>query len=109
MQITLEVLFSPTLRALLEEDKPDGVEFRILPVRMQRDFDFTPVATIIVSFATGIAGNLIASWIFEKFKKHPPKKITICNRETVWDEGELTRVIEEELKIESDGDSGDKQ
>jgi hypothetical protein len=107
MQITLEVLFSPRLKAILEEDKPDGVEVRILPVHMQRDFDFAPVATVIISFAARVAAPLVARWLLKKVPEKARKKITIRKREAVWNEGELTRVIEEELKIESDGDSKD--
>ncbi|HKP03021.1 MAG TPA: hypothetical protein VJU77_06595 [Chthoniobacterales bacterium] len=109
MQITLEVLFSPRLKALLEEDKPNGVELTILPVRMQRDFDFTPVATVVVGFASNVAAGLFVHWLLKKIPEKARKKITIRNRETVWDEGELTRIIEEEIQIEIDGDSSDEK
>jgi hypothetical protein len=108
MEITIEVLFSPRLKTILEEDKPDGVEFTVLPVRMQRDFDFTPVATVIVSFASSVAAPLVVRWILKKFPEKARKKITLRRREAVWEEGELTRIVEEELKIE-DAEKSPKQ
>jgi hypothetical protein len=109
MQITLEVLFSPRLNAVLEEDKPDGVTFRILPVRMQRDFDFTPVATVVVGFASNVAAGLFVHWLLKKIPERARKKITVSKRETVWEQGELTRVIEEELKVEEGGHSDEEE
>ena len=100
MQIVVEVRAGLHLESLLEQDKPDGVTIRILPGLLHRDFGHEDTATFIVGFATGIAGNLIASWLFEKFKKHPPKKITIRQREITWDEGELARAIEKEVEIQ---------
>jgi hypothetical protein len=110
MEITLEVLFSPRLNAVLNDDKPDGVEFTILPVRMQRGFDFsTPIATVIIGFTSNVVAGLFVHWLLKKIPEKARKKITIRNRETVWDEGELIRIIEEEIKIEIDGDSSDKE
>ena len=105
MQITVEVRAGRNLGSFLEKDKPDGVNIHILPSLLHRDFG-QDTTTFIIAFATGIAGNLIATWLFEKFKEQPPKKVTIRKQEITWDKGELTRVIEEEVKIEEQGGSG---
>jgi hypothetical protein len=101
MQITLELLFSPRLGSLLEEDTPEGVTVRILPVQMQRSADFTPVATVVMNFASNVAAGLFVAWLLEKIPERARKKITVATRETVWEKDELTRVIEGELETES--------
>lgn len=99
MEVTIEVPFSPVLLSALN-DKPEGVEVRMLPVKMQRDFDFTPVAIIIIELSRDVSVGAFVHWLFGKFEKKPPKTTTIRRREVTWDKGEITRVIEEEFKIE---------
>jgi hypothetical protein len=109
LTISVEVLFSPRLKDLLEEGKPNGIEFTILPVRMQRSLDFEPIANIVINFASNVSAGLFVLWLLPKLPEKVRKKITIGSRETRWDEGEIRRIIAEELKKASDGDPQDKK
>ena len=99
VQITVVVRAGRDLDSFLERDKPDGVEIRVLTRLLHRDFGQGTMSFAVV-FSTGVLGNLVANWLWEKFKQKPPKKITIRHREIPWDKGELIRAIEEELQIE---------
>ena len=99
VQITVVVRAGRDLDSFLERDKPDGVEIRILTRLLHRDFGQDTMSFAVV-FSTGVLGNLVANWLWEKFKQQPPKKITIRQREIMWDKGELVRAIEQELQIE---------
>ena len=100
MEIALEILFSPRLQALLEEGKPDGVRARMLPVHMRRDFDFTPVAIIIMELSKDVSVEIFIDWLLAKIPQKARKTITIDRTEINWDKGELTRIIQEKMKIE---------
>lgn len=118
MEITLELLPGAHLRAYLESDLPEGVEIaRMSEGLLHRDFgDGGDLTVLVIRLAEGVAAGAIGgtiaqvagNWIWEKFKKRPPKKTTIRKREITWDKGELIRVIEEELKVEEGGDSDEK-
>lgn len=99
MLIEIESFFSPRLLSEFK-DSPDGASVRVLPVEMQRDIDHVPIATIIIDLTRDVAIGFFVNWLFQKFQRNPPKKITIRRREITWDKGEITRAIEEEFKQE---------
>ena len=104
VRITVVVRAGLNLNSFLKQNKPDGVEIRILTRLLHRDFGQDTMSFVIV-FSTGVLGNLVANWLWEKFKQQPPQKITIRQREIMWDKGELIRAIEQELQIEGKSQS----
>lgn len=99
MQIEIESHFSPRLFSEFK-DSPEGASVKVLPVQMQRDFDDMPTATIVINVARDVALGLFVNWLFQKFQRNPPKKISIRRREITWEKGEVTRAIEEEFMQE---------
>ena len=46
-----------------------------------------------------VATNLVASWLYDKLKKHGTKTVSIDRQEIVVDRGQIERVIREKIEI----------
>ncbi|MFZ1220074.1 MAG: hypothetical protein WAO00_12335 [Chthoniobacterales bacterium] len=98
--LQVQVVFSPQIYSVFD-DKPTGVDGRILPVEMRRDFDYTPIAIIVMELSRDVSVNLFANWLFQKFPQKVRKTITIRRREMVWNKGEIVKILEEEFTEKS--------
>jgi len=65
-----------------------------------REAGSSMLVTILVSVGTGVPSSLLASWLYDKLKNGRSNKITINRREIEITEGEITRIVEESIKIE---------
>jgi len=104
MEIRIETTFVPLVFAL-KSDKPEGVSVFVPPVEMHRSIDAQDVAlAIITTIGFGVPTSVLANWLYEKLKGSAKSHTTITiNRKQVYlDLGEITRVIEEQVKIEQD-------
>jgi len=52
----------------------------------------------ILSIGSGMAVEAVAKWIYNKFK-NKTEKMTINRREIIFDEGQIKKIIEEEIAI----------
>jgi len=82
----------------LKKDVPKGIEVSFPPIRESFSPDFTAVVTITISFASGVASKIIASWLYDKLKNSRSNQITINRREIIISEGEITKIIEERIQ-----------
>ncbi|MGD2080097.1 MAG: hypothetical protein PVJ36_03060 [Nitrospirota bacterium] len=106
MEIRIETNYIPLI--LAHDDLPDGVQLTRLPFVERRDLDAESIATGVLTFSSGIAASLIASWIYDKIKKfkdRPELSIRI-NERTIHKITleEITEIIEREMSISKDND-----
>jgi hypothetical protein len=83
--------------SLMYMTKPDSVEDR-----HGLTYDAAPVFHFLVEMAENVGAGVLDSYVYEKLKtKNDGGKIhlKINKRTTEFNEGEITRVIEEEIKL----------
>ena len=80
---------------------PSGVSIRKLPVCMQRDGISEAWAIAIVTLATSVPVGVFINWLSNKLIDKTSTKITINRKEIYFDKDEITRLIEETIKIEN--------
>ena len=59
-------------------------------------------ASFIISFASGVASGILASWIYDKLKKSKRSSVQINRKIVKYKEGQLEEKIEEDIRIEID-------
>lgn len=97
----IEMTFSSNKDALLlKNDVPSGISLVMPDIVITKGFGSETAVSIIISVATGIPTSLVAAWLYEKLKHHRSRKISINRKEVHISEGEITKVIEETVKIE---------
>lgn len=84
---------------LLTKDIPAGVSFAMPEIIITKGFGADTAVTIAISIASGIPSSLVASWLYDKLKQGRSGKITINRREIHFEDGEITRIIEEAIDI----------
>jgi hypothetical protein len=96
----IEITFSNNKDALLLNDAPKGVSVMVPPLEFQKDYGAEDIAvSVIISVATGVPASLVAAWLYDKLKYHRSRQISIDRREIHISKGELTKIIEETIKI----------
>lgn len=81
-------------------DPPEGVSVIKPPITITKGYGAEEIAvTVVIGFATGIPASLVAAWLYDKLKYHRSNQISINRREIHMSEGELTKIIEETIKI----------
>ena len=84
---------------IFKSQAPNGVTINIPEVLLTKSFDADTAITITVAIAEGVAGSLIAAWLYDKFKECRSNQITINRREIHMNNGEVSKIIEESIKI----------
>lgn len=101
MEIRIETNYIPLI--LTSEDLPTGIQKRIIPTIEYRGLDYESLAIGVFSFAAGVSGKVLASWIYDRIKKvkdKPGLKLKINEREiTTISKEEITKVIEREIDV----------
>ena len=100
VKIEIKSCHIPTLKFLLESEKPDGIIVQLVPPRLQTDtsIDWT---TVIVSLAASVPVNIFTDWLSKKLLTNDRNtKISVNRKEIYFDKGEVTRLIEEAKIIE---------
>lgn len=85
---------------LLKNDVPSGISLIMPDIVITKGLGSETAVSIIISVATGIPTSLVAAWLYDKLKHHRSSKICINRKEIHVSEGEITKVIEETVKIE---------
>ncbi len=91
---------SVPLTHFIKQDVPDGVEISIQPFEEKRGVDSEILIQIIVGLSTNIMINLVSDWLYDKLSKHPSTKLEYSRREIEMKKGEITKIIEENIKID---------
>jgi hypothetical protein len=99
IEIEIETNYIPLIK-MPYDDFPEGVTKRdISPIEV-RGLSPESVATAIFAFTTGVTGKVLASWIYDKLKKHKDKAyLKIDRKEVTIDEANIIRIIEEKIEI----------
>ncbi len=104
MNIEIETNFIPLVLAY--DDFPEGVRLVRQPFIERRGLDYESIAKGILTFSSGIAASVIASWIYEKIKRVKDDKrffLKINNKivRKITKEG-ISETIEREINITKD-------
>jgi len=98
--MNIEITFSNNKDALLLKDAPKGVSVMVPPLEFRKGYGAEEIAvSLVIGLATGIPASLVASWLYDKLKNHRSSQISINRREIHISEGEITKIIEETIKI----------
>jgi len=96
----IEMTFSNNKDALhLKNDVPSGISLIMPDIVITKGFGSETAVTIVISVATGIPASLVAAWLYDKLKHHRSNKISINRKELHVSEGEITKIIEETIRI----------
>jgi hypothetical protein len=101
MEIRIDTSFIPLIFAY--DDLPEGLKLVPQPMEERRDANYVPVATGVLTLASGVAASIIAAWIYDKIKKvkDKPQFWIRINEKTVRqiDENSITEMIEREIEL----------
>jgi hypothetical protein len=96
----IEITFSNQKDALLlNRDIPPGVSLMMPDIVINKISGAPDVAAAVVISFSGIPATLLAKWIYDKIKHNRSRQICINRKEIHLSEGEITKVIEETIKI----------
>jgi hypothetical protein len=99
LKIEIKSKHIPMILSLDKGIVPSGVTIEKLPVVMDRGLS-EPWAIAIVSIATTVSIPIFVKWLNKKITDKKSTKITINRKEIHYDEGKITRLIEETRDIE---------
>jgi len=98
--MNIEMTFSNQKDALLlNNDVPQGISLTMPDIIITKGFGTETAVTITISIASGVTVKFIADWLYGKLKHHRSRQISINRREVHISGGEITKVIEETIKI----------
>ena len=99
--MNIEVTLSNNKDAFLfNSGTPSGVAVRLPEIIITKGFDTDTAINITVAIAEGVAGSLVAAWLYDKFKQCRSDQITINRRVINLSDGKVTQIIEETIKVE---------
>jgi len=81
-------------------DAPGGVHITMKGMSEHRAFDVPGVLEFVVDTAVNVDVGLFSAWLYDKVKRPEQTKITIKEREIVFEEGEIKKAIEREITEE---------
>lgn len=97
------LLTPPAALALKDAAPPEGVRLTIPPIILRRDMSeawATAIFTVAASIPAATAATLIATFLTDKLKPKRTAVITINRQEVCFEHGEISRVIEETIRVE---------
>ncbi len=97
----IDIYFSNQKDALLlKHETPAGISLTMPDIVIRKDFGAPGIAvSVVVGIATGIPSSFVASWLYDKLKHHKSRQIRINRKEIDFSQGEITKIIEETIKI----------
>jgi hypothetical protein len=102
----LNMLFeSETVNTGTQKEIPGGGTITLDRMTVRKALGIPQIIHIILSSVGGtIAVNMASNYLYDKWKGHKGGniKMSINRREVHLDKGEITKVIEEEIRMESD-------
>lgn len=78
---------------------PGGAKIISKGLKLKKAFGFPQTIELILSFGTGVASGLVASWIFQKLKGRTTS-FRIDRTEVKINKGEIEKIIIEKIKKE---------
>ena len=102
MRSLTEIFESTTLTSGEPKEIPGGATVTLQPMQERRalTFDAGHAMELVMTAASGVGLNLASSYIYDKLKGGKGKvELSVNRRITEIDEGQVTRVIEEEMKF----------
>jgi hypothetical protein len=94
----------PVVALGLQDGAPAGVTVSAPPVQGQRDLSIPPILEIIVHVSKEVETALLAMWLYDKVRPGKGRTRLQINRVDVdCDEGEIHRIVAEQLRQESAG------
>jgi hypothetical protein len=82
---------------LAKSTPPQGVVLSTPSAKIEAGATGGVFTEIVFSLALGVAGNLLAAWIIESFKKSPKKTAQINRKNVALKESAIARFINEEI------------
>lgn len=102
MQIEIKNTSPKVIQALLESESPEGVTLQLVQPRLQCDTSIDWIS-LIVTLAPSVPIGLFVNWLSRYlFDNKISTKITINRKEIYFDDGQITRMLEETRTIEQD-------
>lgn len=89
-----------SLKAGSTAELPGGAVLIFRGLEMQKALDFPETIELALSFGSGVASSLVASWLYDKIRGRA-SKLRIERTEVQIDEGEIKRIIMEKIEKES--------
>ena len=99
MEIKITNLTPDIIKLLLKSKCPTGVT--VLPFPTQLHYPPIDLPTVFVTLVASVPVTVFINWLNEKLIDKAKTKITINKREIYYDEGEITRLIEETRIMET--------
>lgn len=87
---------------LLRDSAPGGVRVDFDPPTSRRDVSEQDFVSILISTALSVPAGVLAAWLYDQLKGKKRTKITMKRRQIDCEDGELRRLIEEEMTYEED-------
>jgi hypothetical protein len=101
MKVQIKSKHIPMILSLDQGEIPEGIIIEKLPVQMQRDGLSESLGIAIITLAASVPIGVFINWLSNKlFVDQASTKITINRKEIHFDEGQITRLIEETRTIE---------
>jgi hypothetical protein len=79
----------------------NGVKIRYKEHVLHEAIDTPEMIVFVVQFSVGVATGLTANWLYGKLKRNKAKKLLIEESEVDIEEGEIKKVLERRIEIES--------
>jgi hypothetical protein len=92
-----------SLGAGSQKEIPGGATLTMQPMIVRKAEGIPQIITIVLSCAGSVATGVIGNYIYDKMKNHSGEhlKMTINRREVKYNnKGQITKILEEEIKIE---------
>ncbi len=85
---------------------PGGGTITIGRALLRKSVDAPRVIEIVLSYGKDISAGFVAAYIYDKLKAHKGEKLcmSIEYQETHFDKGEITKIIDAEIKLNEDED-----
>lgn len=78
----------------------DQIKLRYDGSYIRKAVGFPEIAKFVLTFGSGMAAGVAANWLYDKLKGRKIEKLIIERTEVEIDQGEIKRVIEENLRVE---------
>ena len=101
LRSAFDLLESNTLTANEPKEIPGGATITMLPMKGQRalTYDAVPVIEMVLSFSRDVAAGVVGAYLYDKLlARKDGIKLEINRRLTEVESGEITRLIEEEIR-----------
>ena len=72
---------------------PGNAELVMKSMLMRKAFGLSETLELVLSFSSGVASSLVASWLYEKLRNRPNTTLRIEEQQIELEEGQIRRVF----------------